>query len=147
MLGHETVNIRYKPRFKSILLLIVEILLLASPATLIWFYTVYQLNFGAGVFEQKELYHLILALSGYSLFSLWWLSISTMRSVRYMRCREVPVLIKIGVGVGILTSAIFLIFSALLVKINLWAFLIFFCPIVLSLHLLFISKPNTDKNA
>ncbi len=146
MLGQETVNIKYKPRFKSILFLAIEIGLMALPATLIWVYTIYQLHFGAAVSGYTNLYLTALVFSGFGLFSLWWLSISTLRSVRYMRCREIPILVKIGVGTGILTSTVLVVFAALFVKNNIWAFWIFFYPLILSLHLLIISKPNTDKN-
>ncbi|VAW81398.1 hypothetical protein MNBD_GAMMA12-2803 [hydrothermal vent metagenome] len=147
MLGQETVNIKYKPRFKSIFFLAVEIGLMALPATVVWLYTIYQLHSGVLVSEYSKLYFFALIFSGFGLFSLWWLSVSTLRSVRYMRCREIPLLVKIGVGSGILMSTVLVVFAALFVKNNIWAFWIFFCPLILSLHLLIISKPNTDKNA
>jgi len=146
MLGQETVNIKYKPRCKSILFLSIEIILMALPATLFWAYTVYEFK-GVTLIGQNNLYYLIIISSGIGLFSLWWLAYSALRSVKRMICKEVPILIKFGVGLGIITSAVLLILSAHITKNNWWAFWVFFCPLLLSLHLLFISKPNTDKNA
>ena len=118
---------------------------MAIPATALWLYTLYQIIVGHLPIDDTRLSIILMSISGYGLLSLWWLAITAFKSVKRMVCREVPVLIKLGVGFGIITAAVMMVFSAAVIKNNIMAFWIFFCPLLLSMHLLFISKPNTDK--